>query len=332
MRVANQPRMSESTTLSEDDVLVKRAEDLVAVGNEATADLLPVLLQVEERNVYARRRFASMHDFCVKHLGLSKGSAYRRTNAARLVRDLPALSGLIRSGAVTLSALVALRDHLTPGNLEELITATQGMSKREIREHLRSGARERQPRGGPATVRKLPTLQTGTTITSVVDAGGPQPVDETRYRFGMTMSQGVLKKLERARELAKRAKRTPDLNAVFEQAMDALIEKLEKELGEGDADVLPTAEVVEGAGAASTLEPASGVSADVPETAEPPARPGIRRSQPPTELARLAGEPRQVHGSAKARRRAAGVRKGKPPGGVIGQEANGRVAGRSSAR
>lgn len=158
--------------------LVDLARQLIADGNVVLARLIRVLIEIEDRDVHQEDDEAmSMHEFCVVHLGMTKGSAYRRINAANMARRFPRLLPLIEAGQVSLSALVVLRDDLTEENFDQLIAETSGMSRREVEDHLRFKKGTTRP-PPPGTVRKLPTLDTRTTISAVV--GGPDPIEELR--------------------------------------------------------------------------------------------------------------------------------------------------------
>jgi transcriptional regulator len=103
---------------------------------------------------------------------MSEGSAFRRINAARLARRFPSLVGHIESGAVHLSTLVLLRDHLTESNIEELVAATARKTKREVGELLA----RRAPRPDvPSTIRKLPLLADNRPATPSLGAPAPLP-------------------------------------------------------------------------------------------------------------------------------------------------------------
>jgi hypothetical protein len=67
---------------------------------------------------------------------MSEGAAYRRINAARLVRRSPQLLGPIERGELHLSTLVLLRPHLHEANLEAMLESVRGKTHREALEVL----------------------------------------------------------------------------------------------------------------------------------------------------------------------------------------------------
>ena len=193
------------------------------------------LIEVEERRLHLEIACPSMFVFCVRRLGMSEGAAFRRTNAARLVRRIPSLLARIERGDVHMSTLALLRKHLTPANVDELVEATKGKRKSEVEELL---ARLRPRPDVPSTIRKLPAATTARSQTSTnvppvrVPAHVPariEPLSPARYRLQLTASAELRDKLERATELMRHRNPAGDLAVVVERALDALLAKLERE-------------------------------------------------------------------------------------------------------
>jgi hypothetical protein len=227
--------------LSDNDLL-SRLHGLRLDARRVDARVIDLLSEVEERRLDLRSACSSLFDFCLRRLGMSEGAAFRRINASRLVRRFPALRKYIEEGTTNLSSLVLLRDHLTEANLEEVVTAASGKTKREIQELLA----RRAPRPDvPSTIRKLPspqpTLTQSTLMPSSSSAPRPllpaappapariEPLSETRYKLTMTASVALRDKLQRAQDLMRHRNPNGDMAVVFERALDALLEKLEKE-------------------------------------------------------------------------------------------------------
>jgi hypothetical protein len=142
-----------SLTHLSDEALVASIASVCADERRLLARLIQHLVEVEDRRLHLKAACSSMFDFCVRRLGMSEGGAFRRINAARLVRRFPGLLGAVERGELHLSSLVLLRDHLTEANVEELVAATRGRSKREVEELLA----RRAPRPDvPSTLRRLP--------------------------------------------------------------------------------------------------------------------------------------------------------------------------------
>ena len=136
-----------------DQDLLSDVSALVGSERELTSKLIVYLAEIEERRLHLEMGFSSMFEFSVKRLRMSEGEAYRRIVAARLGRRFPVIHALLASGAVNLSTLELLREHLTDENHAELLDAASGKRKREVEELL--AARFPKP-DAPSRIRKLP--------------------------------------------------------------------------------------------------------------------------------------------------------------------------------
>src|SRR5690242_13561695 len=108
------------TKLSNEEI-VAALKSFVGEGQRVVAKIVAYLVEVEERRIHLEMACSSVFDFCRRKLGMSEGEAFRRINAARLVRRFPALLQAIATGRIHLSNLVLLRDLFTEDNVEELV-------------------------------------------------------------------------------------------------------------------------------------------------------------------------------------------------------------------
>ncbi|MGH8310681.1 MAG: hypothetical protein ACRETX_12920, partial [Steroidobacteraceae bacterium] len=136
-----------------DDELEARLRGLVCKSNELSAELITHLAELDRRKLYARWACPSLHAYCTSRLGLSDSAASKRIAAARQAAKFPVIVERIRSGKNQLSAVVALSGYLTDQNHEELLTAAEGISQRELEKLIRL----RFPLPDvPDAIRKLP--------------------------------------------------------------------------------------------------------------------------------------------------------------------------------
>ncbi|MCC6972219.1 MAG: HNH endonuclease, partial [Phycisphaerales bacterium] len=106
------------------------------------------------RKLHLRAGYSSLRDWCVDVLGLSEDAAYKRIQAARAARRVPAILPLLASGELTLSAVVSLAPVITPRNARELLAAAARKTKRQIQ----SLVAERFPQADlPERVRRIAT-------------------------------------------------------------------------------------------------------------------------------------------------------------------------------
>jgi RuvA, C-terminal domain len=233
-----------------DEELVSRLSALCLEGHALTARMIVHLIEVEDRRLDLRAACTSMFDFCQRRLGMSEGAAFRRINAARLVKRFPSLLARIERGELHLSTLVLLRRHLTESNVEELAEAVVGKTQRQVEELVARLAPRRDvpseivPLGGASRDVAPPFLFAGPDIGVNANAATPasapaatriracariEPLSEARYKVQLTAGSELKAKLERACDLMRHRNPSGDLAPVLEAAMDLLLAKLEKE-------------------------------------------------------------------------------------------------------
>ena len=116
----------------------RRARDglasLLGAERAAAADFLLALTDFDRRRGWEVLGHASLFAFLNVELGLSKGAAYVRFTAARLLQALPAVIEPLRGGQLCLSAVAELARVATPENLATVMPRYFGCSSREARE------------------------------------------------------------------------------------------------------------------------------------------------------------------------------------------------------
>ena len=232
-----------------DTVLLRDLAALVAQDRTTTASLLAHVAEVDARRLYLPAGYPSMYAYCVEELHLSEDGAYKRIQAARAARQFPVLFSALAEGRVHMSAVVRLAPHLTPENVDELLTDATHKSKSEVEQLLT----QRFPRPDlPTTVQAaapLPDEQlvpepVGTQVSEPVGAVteqlvpgqvqalAPQPTlappAPRRFALQVTLEQATHEKLRYAQALLSHAIPSGDVAQVLDRALDALISQLEK--------------------------------------------------------------------------------------------------------
>ncbi len=85
--------------------LISRIDLLRSKEREITLKFLTHLGEFDKRSLYLELGFSSLFDYCTRKLGYSDGSAFRRVESARCLRENPELSNYILSGKVSLSVI-----------------------------------------------------------------------------------------------------------------------------------------------------------------------------------------------------------------------------------
>jgi len=233
-----------ASRLSDQDLLAALKAE-AGRERDATARLVALLAQLDERRLYLAEGYSSLFTYCTQVLHLSEHAAYGRIEAARTARKFPLVLDLLTDGAVTLTTVTLLAPHLTSVNHRELLSDARHKSKREV-EHLVT--RLRPQAAVPATVRKLPAPRAPE--NSVLPPAGEQKVQNdaarglapppvTRptvvvplapeyYKVQFTVSRETHDKLRRAQDLLRHAIPGGDPAAIFDRALTLLLSDLER--------------------------------------------------------------------------------------------------------
>ncbi len=223
-------------------VLVRKLEVLIREGYKLDAEMLRFIGEVDRRRLYREHACSSMFSFCTERLGMSEDAAYKRIRVARAARALPIMLQYLESGRIHISGLSVLAAHLTAENAKVLLARAAGKSKRQIEVIVRELAPKPDV---AASIRKVSVVRPAalTPFTQVAPApvDGPvatpvlpsprkaariTPLAPTRYHVKFTASEKLKNNLDRAKELAGFGAKVEDL---FEQAMELLVEKLDKD-------------------------------------------------------------------------------------------------------
>ena len=238
--------------LSNEDLLAEVAR-LAMRERQATAALVRCLLEVDARRLYLSEGYSSLFTFCTQALHLSEHAALGRIEVARAARRLPAILTHLEDGSVTVTNARILAPHMTEANCQKLLTAARHRTKREVEAIV---ARLRPQPDVCSAVRKLPSpraVENGPlpmASASVVNAGtgdrecskmSPAVAARTsarsvvaslapeRYKIQFTASTKMHEKLRYAQDLLRHVVPNGDIATVFDRALSALIEQLEKQ-------------------------------------------------------------------------------------------------------
>jgi hypothetical protein len=197
------PPSNPGFTSTLDLVAARSARDglrsLLGAERSAAAEFLRALADFDARRGWEPLGHASLFAFLTAELGLSKGAAYVRFSAARLLQRFPAVIEPIRDGRLCLSSVGELARVATERNFAEVLPRFFGCSSREAREVAAVIAPREEPSRMMIVTRALPSaaLQlVPSTPVAVAALPAPPPAP------GLT-TQGPVRSVEvRAHELA----------------------------------------------------------------------------------------------------------------------------------
>lgn len=89
--------------------LLNRMQKLVRTERKITHLILMLILEIESRRIYAELGYDGMYTYLTRGLGYSEAAAYRRLQAARLLRVVPQVAEKIESGALNLTQLAQVQ-------------------------------------------------------------------------------------------------------------------------------------------------------------------------------------------------------------------------------
>ncbi|MBL0276561.1 MAG: hypothetical protein IPQ24_10795 [Anaeromyxobacter sp.] len=121
-------------TLTDARALRDALAGLLSRERAAAADFLLALADFDQRRGWEVLGHASLFAFLTRELHLSKGAAFLRFTAARLLPRFPAVEAPLRDGRLCLSTMGELARLLTPENQAELLPRFFGLSTREAKE------------------------------------------------------------------------------------------------------------------------------------------------------------------------------------------------------
>lgn len=221
-----------------DQELIARLMHLNRSDQTLNARLIVHLGEVDARGLYREHACSSMFAYCVEELHMSEAQAYLRIQAARLGRQFPLILHTLAQGAVNLTTIKLLGPHLTEDNHVRLLEQASGKGKRDI--ELLVAAMNPKP-DVPNRIRKLPEpKQAPLAVTQAPEASAgrepfaletpscpssSKPLRPGRYKVELTVGQALYDKLEQLKQLLRHQVPDGDLSAIFERAVDVLLEQ-----------------------------------------------------------------------------------------------------------
>ena len=220
--------MENLNALSDTKVL-ENLKTLSVRENEVTCEILLYLIEVENRRLYLERGYGSLFDYCTRALGYSEPAAMRRITAARCSRDYPQIYQNLKEKKLTLSSVAVFSGILSKENVQSVLAAVLGKSKREVELFVSSFrpatklAQSIRPVCVEIAQRTAPVFTFSGECGNHVQLPEPPPVKsiETRYKLSFSVPEPVMKKLRVAQALSSKGH---ELSELFEAMLDSFIE------------------------------------------------------------------------------------------------------------
>jgi 5-methylcytosine-specific restriction endonuclease McrA len=239
----------ETTTAHDID---RRLAEMVRRERHLVVQFVLELADFARRELHRELGYPSLFYYCLRQLGLSRSSAFRRSEAAALVNRFPAVAEAFRDGRLSLRSLVELREVFTEENHAQVLARAAGMTQEEAQ----LLAVEYKPRPTPRdVVRALPlkesshmlsaTLVSAGTSTAM-SGGAPAVSAETGHhpaivsvtplttqlrRLNVTVSADFIAELEQARAALSHAIPDGDFEQVVREGLKLILERHRKRKG-----------------------------------------------------------------------------------------------------
>jgi hypothetical protein len=186
-------------------------KSLVHQERETLSSILRHIAEVDRRRLYLEMAYPNLFTYLTEYLGYSAGSAQRRLDAARLIREAPSLPDKLQSGELNLAQISLLQKAIRQKKKESHLTLTQE-SKSQLLDSLCGQSLQHSTQ---ILARELDLeLKTAPQIQVQKDAS---------IRFEITLSQTQWQKLQTARELLSHSLPSGSWDEMLESLCDRLI-------------------------------------------------------------------------------------------------------------
>ncbi len=218
----------ESTSARDID---RRLADMVRSERNLVVQFVVELAGFAKRELYRELGYTSLFYYCVRQLGLSKSSAFRRSEVARLIARFPVIADQLAGGQLSVRALVELREVLTEENHAEVLARAVHKSQEEAQ----LLAVECQPKPVPRdVVRALPILPASPVAFAAVPAETkalPSPPEVVKpltpelRRLNVTVSAEFIAELEQVRAALSHQCPDGDFESLVREAFKLVLER-----------------------------------------------------------------------------------------------------------
>ncbi len=102
----------------------------------AEAELLDVIIKIDEHRVFVAMGYSSLFTYCVSALGLTEGVAYNFVNVARKSKEVPELKNSIVKGMLSVTKARKITSVITKSNQETWLKKATTLSSRRLEQEV----------------------------------------------------------------------------------------------------------------------------------------------------------------------------------------------------
>jgi hypothetical protein len=195
------------------DQLLLEAEKAVKNERLATAQVVKLFEEIYVRKLYLQRGYPSLFEMAVKHFGFCAGSAQRRINSMKLMRELPEIEEKIESGELSLTAASTLqgfflsekREHKTYSKFEKLSVVKSCLNKstREVERELIALSPERDKKESATYI------------------------NENRLRISLSISEELHQKINHLKSIWSHSNPSLSTEVLLERVVEMALQKVD---------------------------------------------------------------------------------------------------------
>lgn len=206
------------TTLSNHELL-HNVRRLAAAERKVTLQLLHHINELERRRCYNEIGFATAFDFLTKGLGYSEPAAWRRIQAARILRAVPDAGAKIESGELNITTLSKAQ---TAIRNEEKRTGEKISSemRAEVLTKIETGFAEKHRTTNDVDRNLRAMFPESLSATDLV-----RVIDDEHVRAHVTFTHAQIEKINRLKEVLAHRNFGASLAEIIEAAVDELLER-----------------------------------------------------------------------------------------------------------
>ncbi len=233
--------------------LVARLAELLSNERFALADFLVTLAGFDRQRRWAELGYASLYDFLVRELGMSRGTAFYRKVAVELIQRYPEVLEALRDGRLCITVVFALSKVITPENCAQVLPRFFHVSKQEAKAISAEIAPALEvPRkevvtvvrtapapdldqkadqlalpseGAPAPALQATPLSQPAPLPIPAPRFGVEPLTATDRRIFITVTPEFLSMLDACKDALSHVMPGADAAAVFEEGMKLILAK-----------------------------------------------------------------------------------------------------------
>jgi hypothetical protein len=201
-----------------DENLILNLKSLVKDEKALTHRVLEYLREVENRKLFLARGFSSLYAFCIEALGYTEQESMIRIQAMRLIKTMPAVEAMVRSGEISMSVAAQLQTSFRKENRRRVEKGQPVLSFEEKTQTLmlveKTSVRESQ--------RKLAAVFPETQLKPDRVA----PVSESQVRLEFVASKELADKLEKLKGLLAHKNFEGNMGKLIDLMADMALERL----------------------------------------------------------------------------------------------------------